>query len=348
MARLNLRTGKEIYEAGCVACHGPDGRGQPDTALAFERPDTFPDFTDCKSTTPEDNLSWRTIIHNGGPVRGFSPIMPAFGGALTPQQIDQVIGYLRTLCKEEGWARGELNLPRPLVTEKAFPENENVITTGIHVRGSPGVSNEITHEQRFGVKNQIEISMPVDFLRPAPGLWYGGFGDLGLGLKRLLTSSFRTGSFLSVQGEVLLPVGNREHGLGSGVTSFETFAAYGQLLPWSGFVQIQTGGEFPTDTAKSPRAFFFRSALGRSIYRNRGFGRLWAPMVELIADREFEAGAKTNWDVLPQFQVTISQRQHVRANLGVRIPATNTPGRPVQLMFYLLWDRQDGTLREGW
>jgi hypothetical protein len=47
-------------------------------------------------------------------------------------------------------------------------------------------------------------------------------------------------------------------------------------------------------------------------------------------------------------QVTISKRQHIRADLGVRIPVNNTPGRPVQLMFYILWDWQDGRLNEGW
>jgi hypothetical protein len=47
-------------------------------------------------------------------------------------------------------------------------------------------------------------------------------------------------------------------------------------------------------------------------------------------------------------QVTISRRQHIRGDLGIRIPANNTVGRPVQLMLYLLWDWQDGRLNEGW
>jgi hypothetical protein len=71
-------------------------------------------------------------------------------------------------------------------------------------------------------------------------------------------------------------------------------------------------------------------------------------MVELLADRDLETGAKVNWDVQPQFQVTLNRRQHVRANIGVRIPVTNTSGRPVQVVFYLLWDWFDGGLLEGW
>ena len=346
--KLKLDTGKAIYEAGCVACHGPDGKGQPQTTLGFDKPDTFPDFTRCDQTTPEDNLAWRSIIRDGGPSRGFSQIMPSFSEALTPGEIDKVIQYLRGFCQEQGWPRGELNLPRPLATEKAFPEDEDIVTTSVNIRGGPGVSNEIVHEQRLSKKNQIEISVPVDFLRPKPGLWYGGIGDVGLGLKRELFSSLPKGSILGLQGEVILPTGNRARGLGTGVTTFETFVMYGQLLPWKSFVQAQGGADLPTHTDRAPQSVFFRTALGKSFNQNAGVGRLWTPMVEFTADRDLQTGAKTNWDVIPEFQVTISHRQHVRANLGVRIPATNTLGRPIQLMFYLLWDRQDGTLWEGW
>jgi hypothetical protein len=52
--------------------------------------------------------------------------------------------------------------------------------------------------------------------------------------------------------------------------------------------------------------------------------------------------------VLPEMQVTISARQHVRFDLGVRNPVTNTAGRNKQLVFYLLWDWADGKLWEGW
>src|SRR5438477_12810071 len=98
-----LRTGKEIYEAGCAGCHGGDGSGAPQSTIGFEKPDTFPDFTKCNQTTPEDNWAWKSVIRDGGPSRGFSQIMPSFSGALSPEQIEAVVEYLRGFCKEKGW-----------------------------------------------------------------------------------------------------------------------------------------------------------------------------------------------------------------------------------------------------
>ena len=51
---------------------------------------------------------------------------------------------------------------------------------------------------------------------------------------------------------------------------------------------------------------------------------------------------------MPQVQVTLNKRQHIRANFGVSIPVRNTAGRAAQFAFYLLWDFFDGGLREGW
>lgn len=132
------------------------------------------------------------------------------------------------------------------------------------------------------------------------------------------------------------------------MTILETFASFGQLLPSNGFVQTQVGFEAPTHRDDASRAAYWRTAIGRGFNQGGGYGRTWAPMLEFVADRDFETGARTNWDVIPQLHVTLSRRQHIMANFGVRVPATNTAGRPVQVMFYLLWDTFDGGLTEGW
>src|SRR5213083_1755239 len=93
---LKLDTGEEIFKAACIGCHGPNGKGQPVSTLGFEPPKTFPDFTDCAGSTGEKQFDWKATIHEGGHGRGFSEIMPSFAEALTSEQIDKVIQYLRS------------------------------------------------------------------------------------------------------------------------------------------------------------------------------------------------------------------------------------------------------------
>ena len=47
----DVRNGEEVYKGGCIACHGSEGKGAPMSSTVFNRPDTFPDFTDCAGTT---------------------------------------------------------------------------------------------------------------------------------------------------------------------------------------------------------------------------------------------------------------------------------------------------------
>src|SRR5260370_34817942 len=85
-ARLSLNTGKEIFEAACIACHGSGGKGMPDTTVGFEKPKTFPNFTQCDQTTPELNVDWKATIRDGGHGRGFCPLIPSFADDLTSEQ----------------------------------------------------------------------------------------------------------------------------------------------------------------------------------------------------------------------------------------------------------------------
>src|SRR5258708_3372984 len=339
----NAKNGEKMFKSGGIAGQGSEARGTPQTTAGFERPDTFPDFTKCDQTTTEPNSVWKDVIVHGGPSRGFSQIMPAFGELLTSEQIDDVIAYLRTFCTNKHWARGELNLPRALITEKAYPEDEVVISTAVNARSAPGVTTDVIHEQRFGVKNQIEIDVPLNF-QDQNHTWYGGLVGTTLPLKREIFSSLQSGSILSLQGGVLVPTGNKTRGFGTGTTTFETFAAFDQLFRTNTFLQTQIGADLPPHTNIAPQSMFCRIAVGQSFAASRRHGRLWSPMVEFVAARDLSTGAKTNWDIVPEMQVTISRRQHIRANLGVRTPATNTTGRPVQAMMSLLFASHDTNL----
>jgi len=355
--QLGLHDAKAIYQAACAGCHGSNGEGAPQSVAGFQRPDTFPHFNKCDETTPEYTHDWKAVIRDGGPARGFSPIMPAFSEVLTADQIDGLVIYLRSLCRESGWPLGELNVPRALMTEKAFPESEAILTTAVDTHGAPGITNELDYEKALGRRDQLEIAVPFGWAQQPGGGIYGGIGDLTAGLKHVLFSNLpddgrppdeRTGSILSVQGEMTLATGNAAKGLGSGESSFGAFAAYDRLLPANAFWQLQAGGDWPLHSHDAARSVYLRTALGRSFNAGLGYGRLWSPMIEVIGNRDLGSGQVTDWDLLPEFQVTLSARQHVRADLGYLIPLNDTVSRSQQIMLYVLWDWFDGGLTEGW
>lgn len=336
--------GQQLYQSACAGCHGPDGTGLSRLQLGFDTP--MPDFTDCSFATREPDADWFAVVHEGGPVRAFDRMMPAFGEALTEAEIQATLAYVRGFCTDASWPRGELNFPRAMFTEKAYPEDEAVWTTGVAVQGPGEVSNELVYEKRFGARNQIELVVPFA-VREQAGDWRGGLGDVAVGFKRAVLHSLASGTIFSVAGEVILPTGNRGQGFGTGVTRIEPFLALGQALPSDGFLQLQAGGEFPTRRDRADAEAFWRLVIGKSVTAGR-FGRTWSPMIELLGARDLTHGASVQWDVVPQFQVTLNRRQHVMANVAARVPLTETTTRHARILVYLLLDWFDGGLFEGW
>jgi mono/diheme cytochrome c family protein len=89
--------GRALCEAGCASCHGSDGRGAPEH-LSLEVP--TPNFTDCSFAAREPDADWAAVVHEGGPTRGFAANMPAFGAAFTRQEIQLILDYVRTFCRD--------------------------------------------------------------------------------------------------------------------------------------------------------------------------------------------------------------------------------------------------------
>ena len=351
------RTGPEVWDVACAACHGPDGAGQPRAVLGFDVP--VPDLRDCTFATAESTPDWFAVVHEGGPVRGFDRMMPAYGSALSDEEIARVVDYTRGFCRElPDWPLGDLNLPRALFTEKAFPENEVVLTSEIALRGPGSVMNELIYEKRLGARSMIELAFPFGFLNladassgmsgTAPVGWTGGIGDLGAAFKHALAHSARTGTIFSLGLDVSVPTGRTDRGLGAGVTVLGPFVACGQLLPAGGFVQAHAGADVPTDFDAANPEIFWRAVRGWSLVPRR-FGRMYSPMVEVVGARELRASdAAVIWDVAPQMQVTVNRRKHIRVNVGALVPVNRTEGRHVQLGTYLLWDWYEGSPLKGW
>jgi mono/diheme cytochrome c family protein len=336
--------GEEIYQAACVACHGSDGTGSPRARVGFTQ--ELPDFADCSFATPEPSADWFAVVHEGGPIRGLDRHMPAFGEALTPVQIGRVVEYVAHFCTDASWPRGDLNLPRPLFTEKAYPENEFVVTTGITTAGPNQIGNDLLYERRLGKRSQLEVVVPLETSHADGAPWTGGIGDVAVSVKRAFYASVQTGRIFSAGSEVIFPSGSESSGRGSGTTVVEPFVTLGQAIGATAFVQLHSGVELPFDTDKSPREVFARGAFGNSFLQDHGFGRAWTPMVELLWARP--EGEHSEWDVVPQLQVTLSKLQHVMIAGGVRIPLNGGDERHPAVVTYFLWDWFDGSLFDFW
>lgn len=342
-------TGEQIFNAACATCHAADGTGSPHSVVGFTIANghELPDFTDCATNTVEPLADWVAVVHEGGPVRALDRHMPAFGDALTVEQIERAIKYLWSFCDDASWPRGDLNFPRAFFTEKAFPENETVLTTGVTASGPNSVTNQVVYEHRIGSRGQYEVAIPIDLRQgEAGGSWSRGLGDVEVAVRRTFHSSLDRGNIVAAGAAVVLPTGKEELGLGNGYTIVEPFAMFGQMLGTSGFLQLHTGIEIPTDHSRGENETFVRTALGYSFAQDRGFGRAWSPMVEVLMAKPQHGSAE--WDVVPQMQISLSKLQHVLISVGARLPVNERAERKPQFLTYFLWDWFDGGLTQFW
>src|SRR6266540_3554190 len=140
--------------------------------------------------------------------------MPSFKEQLTSEQIDKVIEHIRSLCTDTAWPRGDMNLPRPLYTDKAFPENETVISNTVSANKEGFFGSNIIYERRYGARNNLEFTVPFNFSQnAATNTWFGGVGDIAIQYKRVAYYNQRSGTLLSGATEVALPTGNKRLGL---------------------------------------------------------------------------------------------------------------------------------------
>ncbi len=343
-------TGEEIYRAACATCHGADGTGSPASLVGFMLPlangHGLPDFTDCPTNTVEPAGDWMAVVHSGGRVRALDRHMPAFGDALSADEIARVVRYLWTFCRDRSWPRGDLNLPRGLFTEKAFPESEVVFVTGSRP-GHAGATENVIYERRFGSRGTYEINVPFALGQVEPGgPWQGGLGDVEVTVRQTVHASYEHGSIVALGAAVTLPTGKENLGLGNGYSVFEPMLLAGQMLGANGFVQLQAGYEVVSNHAQGTNEAFARTALGYTWAQDAGRGRAWTPMAEVMVARP--SGGSAEWDVVPQAQVSLSKLQHILMSVGVRVPLTQRDRREPQLITYFLWDWFDGGLFRFW
>jgi cytochrome c oxidase cbb3-type subunit III len=87
-----------LFQELCSVCHGVGGKGDGPSARGLEPKPA--DFTDCKAMAKDSDDVLLRIIKGGGQSVGRSSVMPAWGEALSAQQIDELIKFIRGLCKK--------------------------------------------------------------------------------------------------------------------------------------------------------------------------------------------------------------------------------------------------------
>lgn len=123
-----IEVGRRIFETNCASCHGGHGEGAPRWEHRDAKGELPPPPLDARGHAWKhaDGMLYR-LVKDGwrDPFNKTERLtMPAFGGALSPQQIRAVIGYLRTLWAPEqrrfqaGETRKEPFPPEPRPPER--------------------------------------------------------------------------------------------------------------------------------------------------------------------------------------------------------------------------------------
>ena len=234
-----------------------------------------------------------------------------------------------------------------MFTEKAFPEDEAVLTFDSSMDGASDSRLRLIWEKRFGARGQVELIVPYRAADVGtPGRFEHGFGDVALGIKYAFSHDVRKGYIWAAGAELALPTGDELRGFGNDGTAGELYLAFGKTLRDDSFVQSRLLVEGQL-RGSSTREAAWQVALGRT-WTSGPFGRAWTPMVEVLAARELESGARTNWDVVPQLQISLNQRQHLLFSIGAQLPMNDRNTRDKRVLAYVLWDWFDGGLRDGW
>jgi cytochrome c oxidase cbb3-type subunit 3 len=90
--------GAELFARYCWTCHGKGGKGDGPIALAYQpRPR---DLTDQTYTASRTDYDLYHAVSQGGPAVDRSAAMPAWGDVLTPQEIWNLVAYIRQLPRQ--------------------------------------------------------------------------------------------------------------------------------------------------------------------------------------------------------------------------------------------------------
>ena len=90
--------GAALYADYCGACHGKTGKGDGPIAVAYKpRPRDLTDRAHLSKRTDHDLYN---VISRGGGAVDSATTMPGWGAVLAPQEIWDLVTYIRQLSKQ--------------------------------------------------------------------------------------------------------------------------------------------------------------------------------------------------------------------------------------------------------
>lgn len=92
------------YKSYCMQCHGMHGKGDGVNVPAMNVQPR--DHSDNKYMMTRTNTDIYKAIKFGGPAVNKSVKMPAWGDTFTEEELQEMVGHIRTLCCEKELIRG--------------------------------------------------------------------------------------------------------------------------------------------------------------------------------------------------------------------------------------------------
>jgi mono/diheme cytochrome c family protein len=329
----DVEAGRAVFASTCATCHGPAGSPDPDSPVVQALGVVPADLSDPLFNSREPAGDWEMVVKHGGDAMGLATQMPPHRDALSDEQVDNVVAYVKSMVDTSAYPPGEMNLFLPIRTKKAFPEDEVVYKGRITPEAGQDVyKNVLEIEKRVGKSGQLilELVHEKDALR-------NELTEIEAGYKRAISWSDQF--VLSGAMVVAKPVDSAD-----GDGELQAYLAYGTELSPRWILQSSLRLKFPFESASDGAA----ELAGIVHYVHSPWARRVFPALEVVAERPFRSSnGDLEWTALPQVRIGLTKGGHVALNLGVELPLSDQPWDE-RYYVTLLWDFADGGFFKGW